>query len=117
MTSSYRLQIQCSDSREIAVILGSSPHGQEDRCVFVLKREIGENDPWVDVISEFLDLLIGKYELLEKLGVTRRDISIWLLYEYDEQCNMEFAPETTLRLGQEGITLCISCWQGAAPSP
>ena len=40
-----------------------------------------------------------------------QNISIWCLYEYDEQCNMEFQPNELKRLGDAGITLCISCWR------
>ena len=61
-----------------------------------------------------LGVLEGKYDSLAKVGVERSDISIWLLYEYAEQCNMEFDSQTLLKLGKEGITLCVSCWQKAS---
>ena len=67
-------------------------------------------DPYFDFINNFLDILENKYEKLEDLGIQRNDISVWLFYEYDSQCNMEFDPLRLKRLGDNGITLCISCW-------
>ena len=67
-------------------------------------------DEYFDFINIFLDLLETKYSDLEKLNIKRNDISIWLLYEYDQQCNMEFDPQRLKRLGENGITFCISCW-------
>jgi hypothetical protein len=66
-------------------------------------------DEYFDFINVFLDLLETKYPDLEKLNIKRNDISIWLLYEYG-QCNMEFDPQRLKRLGDNGITFCISCW-------
>ena len=66
-------------------------------------------DEYFDFINAFLDILETKYADLERLNIKRSDISIWLFYEYDEQCNLEFAPERLKRLGDNGITFCISC--------
>jgi hypothetical protein len=72
---------------------------------------IRENEaPYFDFINEFLDILENKYEKLLELGVQKNDITVWYLYEYDQQCNMEFDPLRLKRLGDNGITLCISCW-------
>lgn len=78
---------------------------------FILTREIAEDGPNTDHVAGFLALLDGKYAVLEALGISRSDISIWLLRAYRDQCNMEFAPQTLRRLGEEGLILCISCWQ------
>jgi hypothetical protein len=64
----------------------------------------------INYLHQLLLLLKGKYEQLKEIGVERKDISIWMLYAYDGQCNMEFAPEDMYALGKEGIALCISCW-------
>lgn len=69
-----------------------------------------KTDEYFDFINVFLDLLETKYSDLEKLNIKRNDISIWSLYEYDQQCNMEFDPQRLKRLGENGITFCISCW-------
>jgi len=69
-----------------------------------------DEDPYFDFINEFLNILEGNFERLIEIGVEKNNISIWLLYEYDSQCNMEFDPKRLMRLGENGITLCISCW-------
>ena len=75
--------------------------------------EIGEdeNDPPVDFIEVFLNLLEPKYETLKLLGVEKTNILFWLLYEYESQCAMEFHPREMKRLGENGIHLNIDCWQ------
>lgn len=70
-----------------------------------------ENDSYVDFINIFMDILDRNFSSLEKIGIYREDISIWLYYEYDEQCNLEFLPAQMKRIGDNGISLCISCWQ------
>jgi len=68
-------------------------------------------DQYYDFINEFMDILEKHYEELESVGVARDAISVWMLYEYNQQCNMEFNPKDMKRLGDNGITLCISCWE------
>ena len=63
------------------------------------------------VISHFLNILEGNYSRLLDLGIRGSDITFWITYEYDDQCNMEFHPEDTKRLDENGITLCVSCYQ------
>ncbi|MFH0896092.1 MAG: hypothetical protein V2A54_16790 [Bacteroidota bacterium] len=69
-----------------------------------------ETDPYFDFINNFLDILEPKFGDLEKLGVTRDKILFWMLYEYDQQCGMEFHPQEMTRLGQSEIHLNIDCW-------
>ncbi|KAA0991682.1 hypothetical protein [Dyadobacter aurulentus] len=63
------------------------------------------------VIGHYLNLLESKYELLKQHGIKSSDITIWMVYEYNNECNMEFHPEDTKRLGDNGIILCVSCYQ------
>ena len=80
--------------------------------------EISNNDTdsYFDFISQFLDLLEPKLPALEALEIKRSDISVWMLYAYDQQCNIEFDPGQMKRLVEQGITLCISCWQNDTTS-
>ena len=61
-------------------------------------------------INQFLNILETKYSDLEKLNIEREHITFWMIYEYDHQCNMEFDPQRLKRIGENGITLCISCY-------
>ncbi len=33
------------------------------------------------------------------------------MYEYEQQCNMEFKPKIMKQIGNLGVVLCISCWE------
>jgi hypothetical protein len=106
----YSLRIiapQCS-KEEISNILNvkSNYHGN----AWIYEVITTEDDEYFDFINTFLDLLEGKYELLSNIGVKRDDIGIWMIYEYDNQCNMEFRPQDLGRLGGNNIGLCISCY-------
>lgn len=107
----YNLQIDASIDKygiinEILGIKSNSPH-----TGWQLGLEQKDEDEYIYFIDYFLSLLEGKYERLEKNGIIRDNISIWILYEYKEQCNMEFSPRDMYNLGKEGITLCVSCWE------
>jgi hypothetical protein len=80
-------------------------------------HEVIDDQPntYFDFINVFLDLLETKYHDLEQLNIRRENISVWMSYEYDQQCNMEFDPVRLKRLGDNGITLCISCWDSGKP--
>jgi hypothetical protein len=59
--------------------------------------------------DDLLDILEGKYEDLEKVGIERDDISLWNIYEYNSQCNRELSPNEMKRMGENGISLHIVC--------
>jgi hypothetical protein len=42
----------------------------------------------INFIEYFLRMLEGKYEILEQIGITRDCISVWMIYAYNDQCNM-----------------------------
>ncbi len=70
-----------------------------------------DRDPYFDFINNFLDILEPKFDTLEGIGITRDKIILLMLYEYKQQCGIEFNPEEMLRLGKSGIHLNIDCWQ------
>jgi hypothetical protein len=55
--------------------------------------------------------MVGDYDKLWRIGIRTEDITIWHIYEHDGQCNLEFDPQRMKRLGENGITLCVSCYQ------
>jgi hypothetical protein len=110
MKNYYSLRINSNNKEEIFMILGiSSNFVNSDIWIYEVIE--GEQDPYFDFINEFLNILDGKYESLSQIGISREDITIWLIYEYDNQCNLEFDPNLLYRLGKENIRLCISCYQ------
>ena len=37
-------------------------------------------------------------------------ISIWHLYEYKDNCYLKYSPDEFKRMGMNGLTLCVSCY-------
>ena len=117
----HRLYIHTNSSSDtfngVTNLLGLQPTETEDDKAspdryssWLYEVETGDEDSYYDFINSFLDILEPKFADLEKLGVTKDNILFWLLYEYDQQCGMEFHPQEMLRLGQSGIHLNIDCW-------
>ncbi len=109
MSYFYSLRIDSSEDKydEISKILG----------VGIVDYKLGwqlevnlNNEGNRDVIAEFLNLLKDRYSELNQIGVKQDDISIWLIYEYKGQCNLEFEPEILKKMGENGIRLCLSCY-------
>ena len=111
----YKLSIlsELVESRKISEVIGIHGHDSDEGLPgwWEIRNRKEEDDNYFDFINHYLDILENKYEELEKIGVVRSDISVWMYYAYDEQCNMEFSPGSLKRLGDNGVTLCISCWQ------
>jgi len=113
-----QLQIYFESSIEvfnsISVITGLTPLPNTDKTEIpnnwtyeVIEKE---NDPYFDYINIFMDVVESKFEQLSKLGIKREDITVWFIYNYDGQCNMEFDPKRLKRLADNDINLCISCY-------
>jgi len=118
----YRLHITTDGTadnyNEISKVLGIQPtdfpKGKFNKNPFDLWTYcVDETDdgPYYDFINKFLDILDPKFADLEKLGVTRDKITFWRVYEYDQQCGMEYHPQEMKRLGESGIVMCIDCYQ------
>lgn len=109
MSYFYSLRIDSNEDvyDEISKILGVDITDYKLGWQLEVKLNNEENR---DVIAEFLNLLKDKYRELNQIGVKQDDISIWLIYEYKDQCNLEFEPEILKKLGENGIRLCLSCY-------
>ncbi len=106
---SLRIDSKPEQNDEISNILGVKSNLENVPWGYKLNVE---NQGYVNFIDIFLKVLNGNYDALEKIGVERDDISIWVIYEYEGQCNLEFSPLEMKNLGENGITLCISCYEG-----
>lgn len=105
---SLRIKTQEANYQIVSKILEKNPKDLSRGWIF----EVESSDTmYFDYINEFLDILEGKYEKLEQIGIVKSDISIWLIYEFNQQCNFEFIPKDLKRLGENEITLCVSCFE------
>ncbi|MBI9056027.1 MAG: hypothetical protein JEY96_19555 [Bacteroidales bacterium] len=119
MTNIYSFQIVTDAKQElydkVSSILNLKPKIHQNKKfnnynAWEYEVIVDENDKYYDFINEFLDILEPKFKMLEEIGIKRSEITFCYLYEYDNQCNMEFSPKLTKRIGENQITLCISCW-------
>ena len=109
MNSVYYLQIDIDDSdisllKKVDSIL-KIEHNTSNWWQYVIEQK-----KQINYITFFLNLLEGKYEALEKLGISREMISIWHLYEYKDNCYLKYSPDEFKRMGMNGLTLCVSCY-------
>ncbi|MDZ8070037.1 MAG: hypothetical protein RMY64_31260 [Nostoc sp. DedQUE08] len=113
MKYTYILRIDCGNHKIKIVndILGVDTTSNSNNSYWEQTLIEEALDPPVNFVDDFLNILEGKYQKLSIIGVNKDDITVWMYYEYDEQCNMSFSPEVMKRLGDNEITLCISCWE------
>lgn len=79
--------------------------------LWIFDIQASKKKSYWDVLNTFIDLIDSKFQELHLENIERKDITIWLICEYIEQCNLEFNPMILEKIGKIGITLCISCYQ------
>lgn len=58
-----------------------------------------------------LDLIEPHQKELCTMGINLNESTIWMIYEYFAQCNMEFDSDVLERIGKLGLKLCVSCYE------
>ncbi|MEZ4777447.1 MAG: hypothetical protein R3D00_30000 [Bacteroidia bacterium] len=109
----YWLEIWTEESnyKEVNRVKGNKNPG-EPRSILRLYETTQPDEPQWFEVNTFLDILDDKYEDLERAGIRRNQISIWInCQSEDNECRISLDPLTILRLGQEGIRLCVTCDQ------
>jgi len=112
----YRIHILTENEsiyNSVTEILNISPasFGDESYQIWTYAVEEKHEGHIIDFVNLFMDILEPKLSKLEEIGINRDDISIWRIYEYDQQCAMEITPQEMKRMGKNGITLCIDCFE------
>lgn len=109
MNSSYILKIEASSDRydQINKILSIAPSSTQYNWEYEISED---SDLYLKAFDHLLGLIENKMDLLLEAGIQQDNISIWYIYEFEGQCNIEFVPDHLKRIGNIGISLCISCW-------
>jgi len=94
--------------KEICSILGPDFIGNDQTGIFEFTCDFG-NDYWY-CLHTILDHIQAKLSKLESIGIEKDKISLWLISEFSEQTNLEFSPDILEKLGEVGITFCISLY-------
>ncbi|WP_276380382.1 hypothetical protein [Flavobacterium sp. H4147] len=111
----HNLYIHTNGSSEIyqkiTDLLAVMPQEEGEFDIWTYQIVTHEEDDYFDFINAFLDLLEPNFEKLENLNIGKEDITIWLFYEYDQQCSMSFNSQEMKRLGESGIAFNVDCIQ------
>ena len=107
MESAYVLRIDTDSNKYDALnaVLGVKPTSTD----YWWEVEIKDSREGLHYLLQLIEV---NFSELQTVGLDKGAISIWYYYEFDEQCNMEFDSDDLKRMGECGITLCISCWNG-----
>ena len=108
MASYYELQISCSiiEKQKIEHILGKSDRDfKKDWYLTIVEN----SSDYPYALNKFVSIIEKNLEQLKKIGIKEDSISFWYMYEYEQQCNMEFEPAIMRQIGNLGVVLCISC--------
>lgn len=110
MPSFCRLQINCDnlEIQEIEKILGKANSSVGSGWNFVINEGCTSLNA---ALEQFVFLISENLDALKSINISMNQVTIWYMYEYEGQCNMEFSPDITARLGKLGVFLCISCWE------
>jgi len=110
----YRLKFRLESSEQanaITRILNKQPTRCGDYSWEVDFQESDLDQQFHGYLDYVESILTSAASALEGIGIKPGDVSVWVLYEYEEQCNLEFPPNQVKRLYDLGVSLCISCWQ------
>ena len=109
----HNLYIHTNSSSEIyqkiTDLLAVKPKEEEGFDIWTYQVVTDDEDVYFDYVNDFLDLLEPNFEKLKDLNIYQEDITIWLFYEYEEQCSMSFNSQEMKRLGESGIRFNIDC--------
>jgi len=97
---------------ELRILCDSKTKGEIEREIDKSDRDFEVN--WYKKFtSESMALKETKIILdrVSTLNVPNEDITLWLFYAYENECNLEFDTLFLELISELGISFCISCWQ------
>ena len=102
------LRIRTKSNVEIVnKIMKKKSHEKYDNC-WKIDIKATKNKSYWEVLNTLIDLVEKNIPKLQLEGIEKDDITLWMLCEFSGQCNLEFNPKTLERIGNNGITFCIS---------
>lgn len=106
----YVLKIKTNENNysHLTTILNLEPTRNDGYWEYSINED---NELYTESIDFFLNLIELNLLKLKHCGITSDDITIWFYKPYEGQCNMEFSPQEMKKMADNGITLCISCWE------
>lgn len=78
--------------------------------IWIYELAQNEKDNYINFIDIFTNILNEKIDLLKNIWIQKNDISIWILCNFEEQCNLEFSSNQINNLSKIWVWLNISCY-------
>jgi hypothetical protein len=109
MATKYQLQIATKSILDVSHVLGLE--SEDNTAYWSTSITCSDDKEYINFIDHFRKLLEGKLKKLSYFLEGPDPITIWILYEYENQCNMEFSLKDLQDFEKMGAGLCISCWE------
>lgn len=85
-------------------------HRQKPRSLLQVFHQEFLSEPGAHVVHSMLDRLELQYDRLEEFDISRNDMALWMsCHEESGTYELEWDPITLMRMGEEGIKMCIRC--------
>ncbi len=101
-----RIDTPNENFEEVSKIFEIIPSDTSNYWDYIIK-----NKGFLESLDEISCIVKEKFQYLEDIEITKNDITIWLYFEYSNQCNMEFSPKFLNILAELNMTFCVSCWE------
>ncbi len=110
MSGEYNLTIEVEKKYQemVCKLINIEPTILENHLEFAIDQE---SKGYWEAILYFIDFIENNIDKLQEMNVKRENMTIWILYAYENQCNLEFDARILKKLGECGVSLCISCWE------
>lgn len=110
-TYCLKIEVEYPGQKKLIDLILDVEHDVEEVNSWVLTSEYDESfgDMPLYYISNFMDILSGKYGDLEKIGIRREMISIWRCISSATEVFMEYWPEEMRLMASEGIRFRLLC--------
>lgn len=115
----YKLQIKSSSIEKTEKLsnLLSIKESKISGFSWILEKVDDFKGEYFDIIDYYIKILIKNSNLFKSSEFNNTEITLWILYEYKNQCNLEFSSVDLKKISDLGIHLCISCWEEQSKSP
>ncbi|MEM7367772.1 MAG: hypothetical protein AAF587_04160 [Bacteroidota bacterium] len=122
MQTQYWLELLVPTEKytKIGRYFGSRPSKQPRSLLQVCRQEF-LSEPGAHVIHSMLDQLELQYDRLDDQKIARENIALWVsCHEETGTYELEWDPITLMRMGEEGIKMCVRCganqWDSLIPT-
>jgi hypothetical protein len=109
MEITYILKIFTSSINDVSLLLKQQSCADNDLDYW--SYEISEMETDDSKYYDIINFYARNINLLIESNLMTHETELLILYQYNQQCNIEFSHEELLELAKLKLNLCISCWE------